>query len=101
MNNIAICTVSSANYYSLGKTLLQSVAARHNECDLFYLIVDKDTKHIQTENWFTVLPLDELNIPNIEQMAFVYDNYRAQYRCDSHFLFSFLLNKGYKKLIFF
>jgi hypothetical protein len=72
VNNIAICTVSSVNYYSLGITLLQSVAAQHAECDLFYLFVDKDVKDIPVENWFSALTLDELHIPSIEQMAFVY-----------------------------
>lgn len=99
MNNIAICTVSSVNYYSLGITLLQSVSAQHAECDLFYLFVDKDVKDIPVENWFSALTLGELHIPSIEQMAFVYEITELN-TAVKPFFFSFLLNKGYKKILY-
>ncbi len=99
MNSVAICTVSSVNYYPFGKTLLQSVAAQHADCDLFYLFVDKDTKVIPVELWFSVLLLEELHIPDIERMAFVYEITELN-TAVKPFLFSYLLNKGYKKVIY-
>jgi len=99
LNSIAICTVSSINYFSFGRTLLQSVADLHAECDLFYLFVDKDIANIPSENLFSVLTIDELHVPNIEKMAFVYDITELN-TAVKPFLFSFLLNKGYKKVIF-
>jgi hypothetical protein len=99
LNNIAICTISSVNYYPFGKTLLQSVATQHPECDLFYLFADKDAKEIPAENRFSILTLDELQIPNIEQMTFVYEITELN-TAVKPFLLSFLLNKGYKKVIY-
>jgi hypothetical protein len=99
MKSVAICTVSSVNYYPFGKTLLQSVTVQHADCDLFYLFVDKDVKDIPIESWFTILSLNELNIPNLEQMAFAYEITELN-TAVKPFLFSLLLNKGYKKIIF-
>jgi hypothetical protein len=83
----------------MGKTLLQSVAAQHPECDLFYLFVDKDITAIPAENNFSVLSLDELHIPNMEQMAFVYEITELN-TAVKPFFFSYLLDKGYQKVIF-
>ncbi len=100
MNKVAICTVSSANYFAFAKTFLKSVEEVHPEFDRFYLLVDKVHEQIVAEKGFTTLRLEELGIENFARMAFVYDIVELN-TAVKPFLFSYLLNKGYQKVIFF
>ena len=79
--------------------MLQSVANVHADCDLFYLIVEKNTIGIPSENGFSVVSLQELQIPDHEKMAFAYGIAEFNTAVKPFFL-SFLFSKGYQKVIY-
>ena len=98
-NKTAICTISSANFFPFAKTLLQSVERFHPECDRFFLLVDKIVDDIVSETGFTAIRLDDLHIPSLPQMSFAYDIVELN-TAVKPFLLSYLLKKGYRKVIY-
>jgi hypothetical protein len=99
LNNIAICTISSANYFPFAKTMLQSVRAIHDDCDLYYLLVDHPHDDISAHLDFQTIDLRELQIPEQLHMTFIYDIVEMN-TAVKPFLLSYLLAKGYSKVIY-
>ncbi len=95
----AICTISSSNYFAQAKTLLHSIASLHPDCDLYYLLADEPSNEIPSEKWFSCVLLEELSIPNLQSMTFVYEITELN-TAVKPFLLSFLLKKGYQKVIY-
>ncbi len=100
MKNVALCTVSSNNYYSIGKTLLESVRAVHDDIDLYYLLVDRPHPDIENDRrCFELVYPDQLEIPAFCEMAFVYSITELNTVVKPYF-FQTLFKKGYRKILF-
>ena len=99
MNKVAVCTISSANYFPFAKTMLASVSELHSDCDLFYLLVDKPNSDIAAEPGFQTLSVDDLGIDDWTTMAFVYDLVEFNTSVKP-FLLTHLIDQGYQKVIY-
>jgi hypothetical protein len=99
VNKVAFCTISSANYFPFAKTMLRSLRDMHPKSDLFYLLVDQHNDEIYTHTNFRTIDLNELHIPDQIQMAFAYDIVEMN-TAVKPFLFNYLLQKGYSKVIY-
>lgn len=96
----AIFTVVSNNYLHFARTLLKSVRAVHPAADLFCVIVDRDLKHATAlADEFTVIRLDELDLPDGESFYFQY-NVLELNTAVKPWAFEALLKRNYGKVIY-
>ena len=99
-DRLAIFTVVSNNYLHFARTLLQSVARHHPEADLYCVIVDSDPGPSgQFADDFRILVLQDLNIPDLMQMAFQYDVLELN-TAVKPWAFEALLDKGYGSIVY-
>jgi hypothetical protein len=69
----AFYTIVSNNYLHFARTLLQSIRIQHPEAGLYCVIVDTDLEPArQHKDEFTIIELDELNLPNLKEFTFQY-----------------------------
>jgi glycosyltransferase involved in cell wall biosynthesis len=69
----AIFTIVSNNYLHYARSLLQSVAAHHPECDRYCIVVDRDLSHAKHfADEFQVVGLEELDLPDPRRFLFRY-----------------------------
>lgn len=67
-------TIVSKNYLAYARTLLKSVKETHPEFSLFVCLVDTTDNYFNpSEEIFTVIQADQLNIPTFADMAIRYD----------------------------
>ena len=102
MNEIAIFTIASGNYFAQVKTLLDSIYCVHNDVDLYYFLADELSVAI-TENSdnFNVICANQLIIDNFESFSFKYNIIEFNTALKP-FCFENLINtKQYKKIIYF
>lgn len=103
-NNIgsaAVFTVVSNNYLHFARTLLQTVAKHHPNADIYCVIVDKNFEPASMySNEFTVLSMQDLNIPDLQQMIFQYDVLELN-TAVKPWAFEAILNKGYETVVYF
>lgn len=101
MNEIAVCTISSKNFIAHARTMIKSVAANNTDCDYFFLLADEiENKFNRNEEPFEVVEARELGIDKFEEMAFKYDIVEFNVSLKP-FLIKWLLQKGYKKVLYF
>jgi len=101
MNQIALFTIASGNYFPQVKTLLNSVSDLHTEIDLYFFLADEISAPI-TENsdGFKVICAKQLNIENFETLAFKYNIIEFN-TAIKPFCFDYLFNiKKYQKIIY-
>jgi hypothetical protein len=79
--------------------MLQSVHQVHPECDLYFLLVDRHYDNISDHTEFKTIDLEELHIPELNQMAFAFDIIEMN-TAVKPFLLAHLLQKGYSKVIY-
>lgn len=69
-----ICTIVAKNYIALARTLCQSYLDHHPDSECYVLIVDETHGFIESSTEkFTLITLDQLEIPKIENMAMKYN----------------------------
>lgn len=100
MNKTAIFTIASLNYISYARTLLESVQICHPDADRFMLLVDNPGSFDLAGEKFTVVPVKDLQIDNFDDIAFKYDIMELNTAVKPFFM-SWLLDKGYKHVIYF
>jgi peptidoglycan/xylan/chitin deacetylase (PgdA/CDA1 family)/glycosyltransferase involved in cell wall biosynthesis/predicted TPR repeat methyltransferase len=66
----AVCTIVSNNYVAQATVMLESYLAHHPGAKAFLCIVDRPC--VKAPGPWTIVPVDELGIPNFENMAFRY-----------------------------
>lgn len=102
MNNIAVFTIASRNYFALAKTFLESVKKAHPEGVRLYLfLADEGGDMLANEKVpFQVVEGKDLAIPNYKQMAFQYDIMEFN-TAIKPFCFNYLFSKGHTKALYF
>ena len=101
MNNTAIFTISSKNYFSFSKTFLESVRKYHPEVDLHFLLADEaeDLSIFINKEIYELSSVKDIGIPEIEKMAFIYDIVEFNTAVKPFFI-EYLFKKGYQKVIY-
>jgi lipopolysaccharide biosynthesis glycosyltransferase len=101
MNNTAIFTISSNNYFAFTKTLLQSVRDFHDDVDLYFLLADEvaDNKILSEQNLFHLRTVKEIGISDYKKMAFAYDIVEFNTAVKPFFI-NYLFEKGYEKVVY-
>ena len=101
MENTAIFTISSKNYFAFAKTMLQSVREQHDDVDLFFLLSDEivDGDILDCDGLFELLLAKDLGIPDFQQMSFAYDIVEFNTAVKPFFI-KYLFDKGYRKVIY-
>lgn len=101
MNNKAVFTISSKNYFAQGKTFLDSIyELHHDEIDYFYLIVDEDLKELHSFNpKFNLVLAKNIGIPDYYSLAFKYNVIEFN-TAVKPFFFDYLA-KVYQKILYF
>lgn len=97
----AVFTISSNNYYSQSKVLMDSLRKTNPTWDRYFVLVDEINEKIWKENnVFTKLHFSELGINNYRKMTFVYDVLELN-TAVKPFAINYLLNeKGYERVIY-
>jgi hypothetical protein len=101
MQETAIFTTSSNNYFAFVKTLLQSVRDFHDDIDLYFLLVDEtaDERMLDQEDLFRLCLVKDIGIADYKKMAFAYDMVEFNTAVKPFFV-NYLFNQGYKKVIY-
>jgi hypothetical protein len=69
-----VCTIVAKNYLSFARTLFQSIRATNPGLACYGLVVDEWKGFVEpAEEPFTLLSIEELNVPDAREMAFRYD----------------------------
>ena len=102
MNDIAIFTIASRNYFALAKTFLDSVKKAHpSGVSLYLFLADEGGDVLAGEDVpFQIVEAKDLPIPNFKQMAFQYDIMEFN-TAIKPFCFSYLFCKGHAKAVYF
>ncbi len=101
MNSTAIFTISSKNYIAYARTLFQSVREFHDDADRFLLLVDEIGDDLgPSAEPFTVVPVGSIGVPDFSAMCFKYDVVEFN-TAVKPFFFRYLLEQGYRKVIYF
>ncbi|MDO8490176.1 MAG: glycosyltransferase [bacterium] len=100
-SDLAICTIVSKNYISRARVLIDSFYRFHPEIRCYVLIADTFDFDTQFQNEkFTIVTLDEVNIPALQEMAFQYDVIEFNTAVKPFFL-KYLLNEaGFERVIY-
>ena len=69
----AVCTVISGNYLPFARVLIDSVRRVDPDVRAYVLLVDEIDKAVAADESFTVVPVQDLRIPNFRSLAFKYD----------------------------
>ena len=73
MNRPVICTIIAKNYLAQARCLTESFLTHHPEGRVFVLLVDRPDGYFDPEaEPFTVLPVEDVDIPDLEAMVFRY-----------------------------
>lgn len=73
-SSVGFCTIIAKNYLALARTLCQSLKKQHPQVPCFVLIIDSiDNKFDPSQEDFTVVELDALNIPHRQAFTFKYN----------------------------
>lgn len=107
MNGNAICTIVALNYFAQAKSLMESVKKYHEDVDLYVLIVDKIEDEMvkarivsDSESLMTINFVSDLDIENVESMAFKYDLVEFNTAVKPYYLEKLLNDKGYDSIIY-
>ncbi|NVN98811.1 MAG: group 1 glycosyl transferase [Geobacteraceae bacterium] len=101
MNTTAFFTISSKNYLAYARTLFQSVREFHDDVDQFLLLADKVAGDFDSASEpFSVVEVNEIGLPDFTAMTFKYDVVEFN-TAVKPFFFNYLMERGYKKIIYF
>jgi glycosyltransferase involved in cell wall biosynthesis len=97
---LAVFTVVSNNYLHFARTLLQTVSRFHPDADIYCIIVDRDLgPSAEYSSEFSVLHMSDLNIPDVDRMAFQYDVLELN-TAVKPWAFETLLRRGYESVFY-
>jgi hypothetical protein len=100
MCRVAVCTIISPNYLAFARVLAQSYKEHNPTGEVYVLIIGADDGAVDWEEEpFTVIRLEELAIPSLETMAFIYDVVEFNTSVKP-FLLAHLFEMGFAKAIY-
>ncbi len=98
----AICTIVSKNYLSYARVLTNSFLRLHPNSQVFMLLADKvDDYFVAEQEPFTLVSLDELNIPHLPSLAFKYNIVEFNTAVKPFFMEYLLKKYSLQKLFYF
>ena len=103
MKDRTIFTICSRNYLHFARTLMDSLKGVADSSDKYILLVDKllpGDKNLSLSASCPVIPVETIGIPHLHQMLFRYNIMEANTAVKPFFI-QWLLDKGYKKVIYF
>lgn len=106
MKKNAICTIVSLNYFAQSKSLMESINKYNKDIDLFVLIVDKVNDEIKLkleaneELSIKVNYIYDLDIENVDSMAFKYDLVEFNTALKPYYLEWILNNYDYNSITY-
>lgn len=100
MQKTAVFTIASKNYISYARTLMGSLAQHHPEAHRFLLLVDQSDASLDLSNeGYSVVLAKDIGIESFSNMAFMYDIMEFNTAVKPFFM-SYLLQKGYSKVVY-
>ena len=102
MNDIAVFTIASKNYFALARTFLDSVKKVHpSGVSLYLFLADEGGDVLPNEAGpFQIVEAKDLPIPDFKRMAFQYDIMEFN-TAIKPFCFNYLFSKGHTKALYF
>lgn len=97
----AICTIISRNYLPSARVLIESVRKANPEIRAFVLLVDEPNETTEAGEPFTVIPVQDLGIPNFRSLAFKYDILELNTAVKPSFFKYLFTHENLKRLIYF
>jgi len=99
---IIVCTIISKNYLAYARTFTQSFLQHNPDGKVFVLLVDEIQKKFEpSEEQFTLVNMNDLNIPDARSFCFKYSTLELCTAVKAHFM-NYLLDKyELKKLLYF
>lgn len=101
MSRIAVCSISSRNFFAHARAFFRSVKAHHPDWDCHFLLADEAEGFVDPKaEPFSITEARELGIPDFERMAFRYDVIEMNVALKP-FLLRSLLASGYDRVLYF
>jgi len=101
-DTLAACTIISKNYLPYARVLADSLAEHHPNIPLFVLLTDRiDAYFDHRKEAFTLVTLEELDIPDLHRFSFQYTILELNTAAKPYFLARLLEKYGVKKLVYF
>ncbi len=100
MSNTCIFTIVSRNYLHYARTLLASVKAHYPEADLVVGLCDRRGETDFSDDIFSLIELEELEIPEREKFIFRYTILEIN-TAIKPYVIGKLFDRGYEKVIYF
>lgn len=102
MCEAVICTIISKNYLAHARALTQTFLRYHPQGRVFVLLVDEiDGYFDPAEESFTVVPVSQIGIPNLQAMIFRYTILELNTAVKPYFLDYLFKRYGLEKLCYF
>ena len=96
----AIFTIVSNNYLHYARTLLESVAIHHPECERFCVLVDVDPSiALSFPDEFAIVRLEELDLPDFRKFTFRYSILELN-TAVKPWAFALLMSRGYDQIVY-
>ncbi len=96
----AIFTIVSNNYLHFARTLFESAAVHHPDCDRLCVVVDSDTSvAVSLSDAFAVVGIDELALPHPRRFVFRYSILELN-TAVKPFAFAALFARGYDQVVY-
>lgn len=99
MNKTAVFTIISNNYLAHARTLMQSLELFNSNWDRYVVLVDNLNNFDTNNNNFSVISLNSLNIPDIDNFLLRYDILECN-TAVKPWSFSRLFIKGYHNVVY-
>lgn len=98
----AACTIISKNYLPYARVLAESLGRYHPNLPLFVLLTDRVDGYFDPRNEpFTLVTIDELDIPDLHRFSFQYTILELNTAAKPYFLDYLLEKYAVKKLVYF
>lgn len=100
-NQLTVFTICSRNFTAYARTLFESVHQHHPNAEMFMFLCDEiDSEYSESELPFKIVPLSDLGIPNVDEMAQRY-NITEFNTAIKPYAFSYLFKKLGKEQIIY
>ena len=101
-NAVAACTIISKNYLPYARVLADSLAEHHPNLPLYVLLTDRiDGYFDHRREAFTLVTLEELDIPDLHRFSFQYSILELNTAAKPYFLARLLEKHGVNRLVYF
>ncbi|XEC93761.1 hypothetical protein AB6A23_20755 [Paenibacillus tarimensis] len=98
---VAMCTIVANNYISMARTLVHSYLERYPDGKAFVLVVDENEPDAAAQEAFTVIKLQDMQIPDEKSFCFKYDVLELCTAVKPYLLEYLFKRAGVEKILYF